>query len=94
MKNPIVLAEADNETCAYNLSGKLIGKKVNDSIEVYRFGKTYNYIQNENSWDIKSAGKHIGKLEYDGVEYKFTKNKFNPFSYNRLNDIFMALNNN
>lgn len=94
LKNPIILAETENEICAYNLSGKLIGTKVDNSIETYRFGKTYSYIQNENGWDIQSTGKQIGTLEYDGVEYKFTKNKFNPFRYNRLNDIFMALNNN
>lgn len=94
LKNPIILAETDAEINAYNLSGKLIGKKVNKIVETYRFGKTYTYTQTENGWDIVSGKKTIGKLEYDGVEYKFTKNKFNLFKYNRLNDIFMALNNN
>ena len=94
LKNPIILAETDDELCAYSLSGRLIGKKADGKIETYRFGRTYSYIQDDNGWNIESAGKLIGKLEYDGVEYKFTKNKYNPFRYNRLNDIFMALNNN
>ena len=94
LKNPIILADKENELYAFNLSGKLIGKKSNNEVETYRFGKTYQYIQNENGWNLESSGKQIGKLEFDGVEYKFIKTKFNPFSYNRLNDIFIALNKN
>ena len=94
LKNPIILAENDEELSAFNISGKLIGNKTNDLISTYRFGKTYIYKQNENVWNLLSKDKLIGTLEFVGEDYKFTKSKYNLFRYNRLNDIFMALNNN
>ena len=94
LKNPIILAANENELNAFNINGKLIGTKVNDVISTFRHGKTYVYKQNENNWNVLSQDKLIGTLEITDDEYKFTKSKFNILSYSRLNDIFMALNNN
>lgn len=93
LKNPILVTKKNGAISAFNIKGKILAEQVYDKINIYKYGKLYSYTKSDDNWILKSNNKKIGTLTVNDDGYTFVKDKYNLFSYKKVNDLFMDIIN-
>ncbi len=93
LKNPILITKQNGVVSAFNIKGKLLAEQVYNKINIYKYGKLYSYAKSDDNWILKSNNKKIGTLTINENGYIFTKEKYNLFSYKKVNDLFIDILN-
>lgn len=93
LKNPVLVTKKNGAISAFNIKGKILAEQVYDKINIYKYGKLYSYIKSDDNWILKSNNKKIGTLTVNDDGYTFVKDKYNLFSYKKVNDLFIDIIN-
>lgn len=93
LKNPVLITKRNGVVSAFNIKGKVLAEQVYNKINIYKYGKLYSYTKSDDSWLLKSNNKKIGTLTINEDGYTFTKEKYNLFSYKKVNDLFIDIIN-
>ena len=91
---PVIVAKKGHSYTIYELNGKVAAEQLPNKINIYKYGRVYNYEFEDGIWNLKLDKKVVGKLAIVGNEqYEFTKTAFHVRSLHKMNELLLTILN-
>ena len=88
----VIIAEKNHKHTIYDLKGNILAEENGNKINIYKYGKIYNYIQDNGNWQLSCNKKILGNLIIkDKDNYEFTKTAFHLRSLHKINELLLAV---